>query len=114
METKIISFRLPDTTSYPPRHNTFGWVAIVDDIEVGWVNMTLLPRKVIKFEDAYVLAQHREKGLYKKLWETRWDYINIHYIGYKVVAYCKESTVDYYRKKGFEIKSITSLVEIQL
>ena len=114
MEAKIISYRLPENTSYPHRHSTFGWVALIGDKEVGWVNMSLLPKKVIKFEDAYVLEQYRSQGIYKKLWKTRWDYVNIHYIGYKVIAFCKDSTLGFYQNQGFEIKSTTSLVEIQL
>ena len=113
MEVRILSYRLPETTSVPNRHNTFGWVAFVDDQEVGWVNMTLLPKKTIKFEDAYVKKEYRGKGIYNKLWDVRWNYIKNNYIGYKIVAYCKETTLDFYKKQGFEEVSTTTLVEFQ-
>ena len=114
MEVKILSYRLPENTSAPNRHNTFGWIAFVDDQEVGWVNMTLLPRKTIKFEDAFIKEEYRSKGIYKKLWDARWEYVKNNYIGYKIVAFCKETTLDFYKKQGFDEISKTTLVEIQL
>ena len=51
MNINIIGFRLPTATPDPTRHSSCGWVAICDNKEVGWCNMTFLPDNVLKLED---------------------------------------------------------------
>ena len=50
MKIQILSYRLPTATPDPTRHSSCGWIALIDDIEVGWCNMSFLPNKVIKLE----------------------------------------------------------------
>lgn len=108
---KIISFRLPTTTPDPSKHSTCGWIALIDEQEVGWVNMSFLPDNSIKFEDAFVHPDHRGKGIYRKLWDTRWKYITEHYKGSRIFAYCKPPSINLYKGKGFTVVENVILVE---
>ena len=107
----ILSYRLPSSTPDPSRHSSCGWVAIVDDKEVGWCNMSFLPHNTLKFEDAYVDPDYRGKGIYRKLWDTRWEYVTKNFKGMKVIAYCKPITLGFYKEKGFEEVHKITLVE---
>ena len=107
----ILSYRLPSSTPNPSRHSSCGWVAIVDDKEVGWCNMSFLPHNTLKFEDAFVDPDYRGKGIYRKLWDTRWEYVTENFKGMKVIAYCKPITLGFYKEKGFEEVHKITLVE---
>ena len=107
----IIGFRLPTNTPGPQRHTSCGWVAMNDNKEVGWCNMSFLPHNTLKFEDAYVDPDYRGKGIYRKLWDTRWEYVTKNFKGMKVIAYCKPITVGFYEEKGFEEVHKITLVE---
>ena len=107
----ILSYRLPTNTPNPSKHSDCGWVAIVDGKEVGWVNMSFKPDNTLKFEDAFVHPDYRGLGIYRKLWDTRWEYVSEHYKGWKVVAYCKPPSIDLYKEKQFTIVENVILVE---
>ena len=111
MKFQIVTFRLPTNTPNPSRHSVCGWIALVEMEEVGWCNMAFWPDNVIKFEDAFVKEEYRGNGIYKTLWDTRWEYVNKHYKGYKIVTYCKPTTVDFYEKKDFKTIEVLSLME---
>ena len=85
MKIQILSYRLPTATPDPTRHSSCGWIALIDDTEVGWCNMSFLPNKVIKLEDAFIKFDYRGKGIYKKLWWTRWEYLNEHFKDHKII-----------------------------
>ena len=104
----IISYRLPSNTPDPSRHSSCGWIAVVDDKEVAWCNMSFLPENTIKFEDAFVHHNYRGKGIYRKLWDTRWNWVSSFCKGMKIISYCKPVTVKFYEEKGFkEVHQIT-------
>ena len=111
MDIKIIGFRLPTVTPDPSRHSSCGWVAICDNKEVGWCNMSFLPDSVIKYEDSFVSPNYRRKGIYKKLYEARDRYVTTLFKGYRIISYCKPSTVDFFKERGFETKEIITLME---
>ena len=111
MKIDIIGFRLPTTTPSPARHPSCGWVAMCEGKEIGWCNMTFLPNDVLKFEDAFVHPDYRGKGVYKMLWNRRMDYIKAHLSHYKLMAYCKPTSLDFYKKQVFIEKEIITLVE---
>lgn len=111
MKIDIIGFRLPTTTPNPTRHSSCGWVAICDNKEVGWCNLSFLPDSVIKYEDSFVLPDYRGKGIYKMLFKKRDDYVNHHFKGYTIISYCKPTTLAYFKKQGFIEKEIITLVE---
>ena len=107
----IVGYRLPTNPPDPSRHSSCGWIALQDGKEVGWCNMSFLPNNTIKFEDAFVHQDYRGQGIYRSLWETRWNYIASHCQGMRIIAYCKPVTVQFYQDKGFvEVEKIT-LVE---
>ena len=81
MKIQILSYRLPTATPDPTRHSSCGWIALIDDNEVGWCNMSFLPNKVIKLED------------------------------HKIIAYCKPTTLEFYKKRGFDVKETITLME---
>lgn len=107
----IVSYRLPTTTPNPTKHNDCGWVAIVDGVEVGWITMTFKPDNSIRFEDAFVHPDHRGKGIYRKLWDTRWEYVTANFKGMKIHAYCKPPSVNLYKEKEFTFVENVVLVE---
>ena len=110
-DIRIISYRLPINTPDPSRHATCGWIALIDDEEVGWCNMTFLVDNTIKFEDAFVLPEFRGKGIYTKLWENRMNYIKANFKDCKVISYCKPTTIGFYKKRGFTEMETVILVE---
>ena len=111
MDIQIIGFRLPTNTPDPSRHSSCGWVAVCDKQEIGWCNMSFLPDKVIKYENSFVLPEFRGKGIYKMLFEKRDNYVNSHLKGYKIISYCKPTTLEFFKKRGFVEKEIITLVE---
>ena len=107
---KIVSYRLP--TNVPAnKQSSCGWVALLNEKEIGWVTMSFLSKKEILFENAYVNPKYRRKGVYTKLWETRWEYVKRYFKGYTVRTYCRDTTVDIYRKNGFEFINPIFLME---
>ena len=110
----IIGYRLPTSTPGPQRHSSCGWVAIIDSKEVGWCNMSFLPNNILKFEDAFVLPAFRGRGIYRKLWDTRWNYVSTACKGMQVISYCKPSTQEFYKKRGFKEKYHVTLMEKQI
>jgi GNAT superfamily N-acetyltransferase len=111
MDIKIIGFRLPSNTPDPTRHSSCGWVAICDEKEVGWCNMSFLPDGVIKYEDSFVHSDYRGRGIYRMLYEARDNYVTTLFKGSKIISYCKPITVEFFKKRGFIEKEIITLVE---
>ena len=78
---------------------------------IGHIFMMIEIGERIKFLDAWVDEAHRRKGIYRKLWETRWEYVNEEYRGYTVYAWCKDSSLQLLLEKGFEPGEIVTYVE---
>ena len=78
------------------------WVAHIDNQCVGYIHFLLEAEKTIKFLDAWVHKDHRRKGIFRKLWDTRWDFVQQRYKGYKVYAWCKPMSLPLLIEKGFE------------
>ena len=77
------------------------WVATSDNEVVGHIFMKIENDNRIKFLDAWVDENHRRKGIFRQLWDKRWEYVNEHYKGYLVYAWCKESSLPLLIEKGF-------------
>tara|TARA_B100000287_G_scaffold306729_1_gene289852 strand:+ start:1624 stop:1944 length:321 start_codon:yes stop_codon:yes gene_type:complete len=77
------------------------WVAHIDNQCVGHIHFQQEANKQIKFLDAWVHENYRRQGIYRQLWDTRWEYVKKHYKGYKVYAWCKESSLPLLIEKGF-------------
>lgn len=84
-------------------HCQHAWVAHVDDVCVGHIHMQVEANERIKFLDAWVHDEHRRKGIYRKLWDTRWDFIHKdeEYKGYTVYAWCKPMSLPLLLENGF-------------
>ena len=76
--------------------------------------MSFLPNNILKFEDAFVLPAFRGRGIYRKLWDTRWNYVSTACKGMQVISYCKPSTQEFYKKRGFKEKYHVTLMEKQI
>lgn len=90
------------------------WVALIDNEVVGHIFMKLESTDKLKFMDAWVHNNHRRKGIYRKLWDTRWDYVQNNYKGYKIYAWCKNESLPLLIKKGFSTGEICTYVEITI
>ena len=51
------------------------WVAMLDGSIVGHIYMEREEGCKIKFLDAWVHEDHRRKGIFRKLWDARWEYV---------------------------------------
>lgn len=77
------------------------WIATNDNEVVGHIFMKIENDNRIKFLDAWVDENHRRKGIFRQLWNKRWEYVNEHYKGYLVYAWCKQSSLPLLIEKGF-------------
>ena len=87
------------------------WVAVIGEEAVGHIYMKVENDKKIKFLDAWVHPEWRRRGIYRKLWETRWEYVNQNYKDYLVYARCKDESLSLLEEKGFKIGEICTYVE---
>lgn len=87
------------------------WISLLDGEVVGHIYMECQLENKIKFLDAWVHSNHRRKGIYRKLWETRWEYVNDNYKGYLIYAWCKENSLPLLIEKGFNIGEVVTYVE---
>ena len=87
------------------------WVAVIGEEAVGHIYMTVENDKKIKFLDAWVHPDWRRKGVYRSLWETRWDYVVDKYKDWTIYAWCKDESLPLLVEKGFEVGDICTYVE---
>ena len=78
------------------------WIAILNNECVGNVHLQIEPNKNIKLLDAWVHKNHRRKGIFRQLWDNRWEFIQQNYKGYKIYAWCKPMSLPLLLEKGFE------------
>ncbi len=90
------------------------WIALSDDEVVGHIYMKIEKDNKIKFLDAWVHPDFRRKGIYRKLWEKRWNYVNQNYSGYTIYAWCKNNSLPLLIEKGFETGEVVTYVEKKL
>tara|TARA_B100000963_G_scaffold359405_1_gene386671 strand:- start:240 stop:575 length:336 start_codon:yes stop_codon:yes gene_type:complete len=87
------------------------WIAINDkDAVVGHLYMQVEKDNKILFMDAWVCEKHRRLGIFRKMWETRWDYVVNNYKGYNVYSWCKDSSLNFVLSKGFEAGELCTYV----
>jgi len=77
------------------------WAAILNNECIGNVHLQLEPNKNLKLLDAWVEPEHRRQGIYRQLWDIRWDFILQNYKGYLVYAWCKPKSLPLALEKGF-------------
>jgi GNAT superfamily N-acetyltransferase len=78
---------------------------------VGHIYMEREENKKIKFLDAWVHQDHRRKGVFRELWEARWQYVSEKYKGHVVYAWCKPASLPLLIEKGFDAGDICTYVE---
>jgi len=77
------------------------WVAHIDNQCVGYIHFLIESEEKLKFMDAWVHEDHRRKGIFRKLWDTRWSFVQQYYKGYKAYAWCKPMSLPLLLEKGF-------------
>ena len=87
------------------------WVAHIDNQCVGYIHFLLESNKTIKFMDAWVHEDFRRQGIFRKLWNARWEYCKNKYSGWLVYAWCKETSLPLLLEKGFEAGETCTYVE---
>ena len=87
------------------------WIAMLNGEVVGHIYMEREENAKIKFLDAWVHEEHRLKGIFRKLWDTRWEYVKNKYKGYNVYAWCKPGSLPLLLEKGFSEGEICTYVE---
>ena len=78
------------------------WVAVLNDKCVGNIHLQIEPNKQIKFLDAWVHEDYRRQGIFRQLWEVRWEFVQQKYKGYKAYAWCKPLSLPLLLEKGFQ------------
>jgi len=87
------------------------WIAMLGEDVIGHIYMSLEDGNKIKFLDAWVHEDYRMKGIFRKLWDTRWDYVKEKYQGHTVYAWCRPSSLPLLLEKGFETGVTCTYVE---
>jgi GNAT superfamily N-acetyltransferase len=78
-----------------------GWIAVIEGITVGHVFMQIQKDSKIKFLDAWVHEDYRRRGIYRSLWDTRWEYVNDVYTNKTIYAWCLPMSLPLLQEKGF-------------
>ncbi len=63
--------------------------------------MQIEANQTIKFLDAWVHDEYRRQGIFRTLWNTRWDFVKTQFEGYKVYAWCLPKSLHLLKQKGF-------------
>ena len=98
MDYKVIYVPPSGTT----QHTQHGWIATAGDKCVGHIRMQQESGRRLKFLDAWVHEEYRRKGIFRKLWETRWKFVQENYKGFKAYAWAKPMSLPLLIEKGFE------------
>lgn len=94
-------------TYIPPTGTTqaivHSWIAHLNNGCIGHISMWEEAMNRLKFTDAWVHEDHRRKGIYRHLWDTRWKFVQQNYKGYIAYAWCKPMSLPLLIEKNFEI-----------
>jgi len=97
----------------PNAQNVEMWFAIdlSTNETVGHVFMNIEPNNRLKLMDAWVSIDYRRQGIYRMLWDTRWEYVCDNYKNYLVYAWCKNTSLPLLIEKGFATGEVVTYVE---
>ncbi len=96
MDIRIVTLRMN-------AQNQLGWLAVTqDNTTVGHTFMLIEPDQTIKFMDSWVHDDYRRKGIFRELWEARWEYVQQNYKGWKAYAWCKPMSLPLLLEKEFK------------
>ena len=96
------------------QYRMHGWIAINSDICVGHVHMQMEANSRIKFLDAWVHEGYRRQGIFRILWNARWEYVNKHFKGYIAYAWAKPTRLPLLLEKGFTAGDTTVYVDKEI
>jgi len=99
-----------------------GWLAVTtiynEDTDVvdstktiGHIFMQEEPSNKIKFLDGWVHADHRRQGIFRALWDTRWNHVQSNYSSHTVYAWCLAKSLPLLIEKGFKEGELCTYVE---
>jgi hypothetical protein len=77
------------------------WIAMLNGEIVGHIYMEREESDKIKFLDAWVHEEYRRIGIFRSLWDARWEYVKKKYPGWMVYAWCKPMSLPLLVEKGF-------------
>lgn len=98
----------------PNNQEIESWIALLNGEVIGHIFMKIEKDNKIKFLDAWVHDNHRRKGIFRLLWDTRWEYVKEQYKGYTIYAWCKENSLPLLIEKGFNVGDICTYVEYKI
>jgi len=87
------------------------WIAMNKGEIVGHIYMEREDAQKIKFLDAWVHEDHRRKGVFRMLWDARWEYVKSKYPNWLVYAWCKPASLPLLIEKGFSTGETCTYVE---
>jgi GNAT superfamily N-acetyltransferase len=93
------------------QYNMHSWIAHLKNTCVGHIHMLIESDQKIKFLDAWVHEDHRRKGIFRKLWDTRWEFVHKNYKGFKAYAWAKPMSLPLLLEKGFKAGDSSVYVE---
>ena len=80
------------------------FLAIDDSQEIaGKCSFKLRENDTIRYQDAYVNENHRGKGVYTLLFNARQNYVDANYPSHTLQAYCRDTTIEKFKKNKFKI-----------
>ncbi len=92
--------------------NLHGWIALsITDMPVGHIFMNEEIGEKLKFQDAWVHEHYRRQGVYTALFNTRWEWVEKNYKGWKAYAWCKPTSKYLYKSNGFKEGEICTYME---
>ena len=93
------------------QYNMHGWVAHLNNICVGHIHMLIESQNKVKFLDAWVHKDYRRQGIFRKLWDIRWQYVNENFKGYTTYAWAKPLSLPLLLEKVFKAGDSSDYVE---
>lgn len=87
------------------------WIAMINGEIVGHIYMEREETQRVKFLDAWVHEDHRRKGVFRMLWDARWEYVENKFKGYLVYAWCKPASLPLLIEKEFTAGETCTYVE---
>ena len=91
-----------------------GWLATHRGLSVGHIFMQEEPNNRIKFLDAWVHPDHRREGIFRSLWEERWEYVLDKHPGHTAYAWCLPSSLPMLLDNGFTQGDVCVYVEREI
>jgi GNAT superfamily N-acetyltransferase len=93
------------------QYNMHSWVAHLKNTCVGHIHMLIESEQKVKFLDAWVHENHRRKGIFRRLWDVRWKFVQENYKGFKAYAWAKPMSLPLLLEKGFKAGDSSVYVE---